>query len=233
LLPVFGVPVTTGPDGIEVEGPAGLAAADLEIPRDPSAATFFLTAAALVPGSEVICEDISLNPLRIQALEVFRRMGLEVETTPGPGTAEPRGTVTARSGDLRAVTLDPPEIPALIDELPALAVAAAWARGRTRIRGAGELRHKESDRLHTVAAGLAAIGARVVEHPDGWEIEGSGGEPLPGGTVDAAGDHRVAMAFLVAGLRCRDGVRLSGEDGIATSDPGFPETLERLMEAAR
>ncbi len=229
LLPAFGCPVASTPDAAEVEGPRALHAATLRVPGDPSAATFYLLAAALAPDREVMLEGVSLNPSRTSHFDVFRRMGLDLDVThdsePGP---EPRGRVTARGGKLRGVDIAPSEIAGLLDELPALAVLAAFARGTTRVTGAAELRVKESDRLSAVAAGLTAIGGKVTTLADGWLIEGSAGEPLPGGDVETRGDHRVAMAFLIAGLATRAGVRLTGAPMIETSDPYFLSNMEAL-----
>jgi 5-enolpyruvylshikimate-3-phosphate synthase len=128
----------------------------------------------------------------------------------------------------QAIDVPPEDAPFVIDELPALAVVAAFAGGRTTVRGAGELRIKESNRLEAMAEGLNAIGGRVTLQPDGWTIDGSGGEPLRGGRVYSRGDHRVAMALLVAGLNCREGVELLDEPLIETSDPYFSSNLARL-----
>ena len=143
LLPAFGCPVVSAPDAVEVEGPGKLRAADVRIPADPSAATFYLVAAALLPGSEVTLEGVSLNPTRISHFDIFRRMGLTLDVTPEsePGP-EPFGRVAARGGELRAVEIGPLETGGLIDELPAIAVLAAFARGTTRVTGAAELRVK-------------------------------------------------------------------------------------------
>ncbi len=158
---------------------------------------------------------------------------MELDRVPGPEpAAEPRGTVRARGNSYTGVTIGPEDIPGLIDELPLVAVAAAFAEGSTRVTGAGELRVKESDRLKTVGEGLHAIGAPVRLLEDGWEIQGSGGERLPGGEVSSRGDHRVAMAFLVAGLGCRRGVRITDDPGIETSDPHFMENLKHISESS-
>lgn len=230
MLAAFGVPVETGPDAAAVTGPGDLTGVPVSVPGDASAAMIYLAAAAVVPGSQVTLEDVGLNPTRINGFTVLQDMGLDLEITPGPASGgEPRGTVAAGGGPLTAVSVAPETVPGIIDELPALAVAAAFAAGETTVRGAGELRVKESDRLAAVTAGLTAIGATVTEHADGWTIRGSAGRPLPGGRVESRGDHRIAMAFLVAGLGCRDGVTITDPGGIATSDPGFPENLNRML----
>ncbi len=235
LLAGFGAPVSVDPeaDRVAVRGPAPLRGCGVEVPGDPSAGAFWLAAAGVVPGSDVSLEGMSLNPTRTGYLGILERMGLELETDPAGGALEPRGTVRTRGTGLRAVTVGPAEVPAVIDELPALAVAAAFAEGVSVFRGAGELRVKESDRLAAVAEGLAAIGAPVEPLPDGWRITGSGGAPLAGGRVRSRGDHRIAMAFLIAGLGCREGVAIADPPGIGTSDPHFISNLNRIMESSK
>ncbi len=230
MLRAFSVPVEGKGDEVWVRGPATPRARPVSIPGDPSAATFYLVAAAIAPGSEVVLEGIGLNPSRIKAFEVLERMGLTLERSQEGGGEEPQGRVTARGRSLQGLVLDSEEVSGLMDELPALAVAAAFADGVTTVRGAGELKVKESDRLVTVAEGLRAIGAKVTLHEDGWTIEGSGGEPLPGGEVLSRGDHRVAMAFLIAGLGCRGGVRIGDNPMIETSDPLFMENLNSILD---
>jgi 3-phosphoshikimate 1-carboxyvinyltransferase len=229
LLPAFGIAARRLPGRVEVDGPRVPDGTTVSIPGDPSAGAFYLAAAALVPESEVILEGICLNPLRTKSFDVLSRMGLDLVVEPDAGdNPEPVGRVTATGRALRGVRLAPDEIPGVIDELPILAVAAALADGETVVAGAGELKHKESDRLRTVAAGLEAIGGTIRLHEDGWTITGTGGKPLPGGTVHPEGDHRIAMAFLIAGLATRRGVRLAGETGIETSDPFFMDNLDRI-----
>jgi 3-phosphoshikimate 1-carboxyvinyltransferase len=230
MLAAFGAALTEDADWVEITGPQALRGAVVHVPKDPSAAMVYLAAAAILPGSQVTLEDVGLNPTRINGFRVLQDMGLVLETVPGDASGgEPRGRVTARGGALRGITLAPEAVAGIIDELPVLAVAAAFAEGETTVRGAGELRVKESDRLAAVAAGLDAVGAAVTLHADGWTIRGSGGRPLRGGRVESRGDHRIAMAFLVAGLRTRDGVVITDPGGIETSDPLFPRNLNRIL----
>jgi len=233
LLPLFGTHVTIGGGWVSLRGPAKLTGTTFQVPRDVSAGVFYLAAAAIRPGAQVTLEHVSLNPTRTKVLQAMGSMGLALEVHPSSSpSTEPSGTILATGGSLRGIHLSGQDIPFLIDELPALAVMAAFAEGRSTIRGAGELRLKESNRLETMAEGLNAIGARVTLEPDGWTIEGSGGVSLPGGSVHARGDHRIAMALLVAGLNCRDGVTIVDEALIETSDPFFPQNLDRLMDNA-
>lgn len=228
MLPQFGAPVLRDAGSIGVSGPAALHGADVRVPGDLSSAAFLLAAASLVPRSEVRLQNVGVNPTRTAFLDVLERMGARVEREgERVESGEPTADLLAGSGALRPVSIRPGEVPGLIDELPLVAVLAAFARGRSEIRGAEELRLKESDRIAAIASGLAAIGVRVEEHPDGWTIHGSG--RVRGGVVDARGDHRVAMAFLVAGLRARDGVAVRGAESARVSDPGFLPRLRRLI----
>lgn len=232
LLAAQGVALDRDADAVAIRGPQAVRAVDVLVPGDPSAATFYLLAAAVVPGGEVELENVLLNPLRIRHFDLFRSMGLRVAVEAAVGDGEPRGTVRAGHGNLRGIAPAAEDVPAIIDELPALAVAAAFAEGRSVFRGAEELEVKESDRLRAVYEGLRSIGARATLLPDGWEIEGSGGEPLPGGEITSHGDHRIAMAFLVAGFRCRTGVRVTDADLIETSDPHFRSNVKEILESA-
>ncbi|MCS7155297.1 MAG: 3-phosphoshikimate 1-carboxyvinyltransferase [Bacteroidota bacterium] len=202
-----------------------------EIPGDPSAAAFWAAAAALVPGSEVELRDVGLNPTRTAFLELLRRMGAEVEAHVERWIGrEPVGRIRVRACGLRAVQIGGSEVPALIDELPVIAVLAAMADGESRITGASELRLKESDRIRAMTEGLRRLGARVEELPDGWAFEGP--IRMRGGRVSAYQDHRVAMALAVAGLLAEGETIIEGAEWVEVSYPGFWETLERLSASA-
>ncbi len=229
LLARFGAPVevTTGQGGgglVARVRPASLVPAEVDVPADPSQAAFLAVAACLVPGSEVRLERVYVGPGRAGFLEVLRRMGALVETHP---LDETTADLLIRHGPLRAATVGGAEVPDCIDEIPVLAVAAAFAEGTTTFSDAAELRVKESDRVATVVAGLRAIGARAEERPDGLVVEGDPGL-RPEGLVDAADDHRVAMAFAVAGLRGGP-VEIKGFASVATSWPGFDQALGALQ----
>ena len=180
-----------------------------------------------MPGSDLVLEDVCLNPTRIGALEVLERMGARIEIQMAAGDEEPRGSIRARSGPLHGAGIPPEEIPALIDELPVLAVAQAAASGESRVRGAAELRVKESDRIEAVAAGIRALGAVIETTPDGWRIEGRGGRPFEGGRLDGHVDHRIVMSFAVAGLAAESEIAIGDSGTIATSDPSFLPALSR------
>ena len=230
LLRGGGVRIDGDPDALVLEGPQAVSAPDLEIPGDPSAAGFYAAAAAVVPGGRAVLHGVSGNPTRTAVLDALAAMGVRIDREVQNAEVEPRETWTVRGGDLRGIEVGAADVPALVDELPLLAVCAALAEGESRFGGAGELRHKESDRLAAMAEGLAAIGAAVRETVDGWVIRGSGGRPLPGGRVATRGDHRVGMAFLIAGLRTRDGVTLRDDPRIGTSDPYFVSNFKGLIQ---
>jgi len=200
----------------------------LSVPGDLSSAAFAIVAALLVPGSELNVESVGLNPTRTGLLDAMARMGAKVEIEPGPEVAgEPTGHIRVQGSDLTATEIGGAEVPRAIDELPLLALAACFAEGRTTIRDAAELRHKESDRIAGVCDALRALGGCAEPTPDGMVIEGTGG--LRGGAIDARGDHRLAMLGAVAGLASAEGVSVDGFDAAAVSYPGFSSDLEDLL----
>lgn len=230
MLRAFGAEIAVEGERIALRGEAELRPCEVAVPGDPSAAAFPLVAALLVPGSEVRIANVGVNPGRAGLFQVLREMGADLEmSNRRDAGAEPVADLVARTSRLRGVEVPPGLAPAMIDEFPILFVAAAFAQGTTRTRGLGELRVKESDRLAAMAEGLRAIGARVEEQDDGLIIQGSGGDPLPGGaTIDPRLDHRIAMAFAVAGLHCRRPVTLADMSAADTSFPGFAAMIEDL-----
>ena len=227
MLEFFGVPVARDGARISVSGGRLPSARDFTVPGDISSAAFWLVAAAAQPGSRLLVRDVGLNPSRTGILAVLQRMGarLRVEQS-DTGSAEPRGTVEVGGGELTGTVIGGAEIPNVIDELPVLAVAGALARGTTVIRDAAELRVKESDRLAVVAGHLREMGADVTEFPDGLEIRG--GRPLRAARLPSHGDHRIAMAFAVAGLFAGGETVLEDTACVETSYPGFADQLEKL-----
>ncbi len=220
ILPAFGV-ACARPDArtAAVSGPVVPDAADLDVPGDFSAAFFWLVAGALAEEGELVLPGVGLNPTRTGGLDVLRRMGARIEVTNERRVGdEPVGDLVVRPSSLVGVDLEAADVPSLVDELPALAIAQAAARGRSTVRGAGELRVKESDRIAAVVKGLQSLGGTVDEAPDGWTIEGG---PLRGGAIDSHGDHRLAMAFGVASLVATGPLRVFGGEMIDTSYPGF------------
>jgi 3-phosphoshikimate 1-carboxyvinyltransferase len=228
LLAHMGARITTRDGAIEVEGGTPLRATEVVVPGDASSAAFVVVGALLVPGSDVRLLDVGLNPGRTGALGILRRMGAAIDVSDAHDVAgEPRGTLRARASALRATTIEPEEIPAAIDELPVLCVAAALAEGETIIRGAAELRLKESDRIAGLAQ-LGRLGVAVRTTDDGLVIRGTGGRPLAGGRIATAGDHRIAMAFAVAGLVAEGGVEIDDPECAQVSWPGFYARLADL-----
>lgn len=195
------------------------------VPGDFSSAASFIVAALLVEGSEICIEGVGLNPTRTGLLRALQRMGADIEVAETRGDAvEPVGRIRVRSSNLRATDVEAAEIPGMIDELPLFLLAAARAKGTSRVRGAGELRVKESDRLAAMARVLSLLGVDVVEHADGLDVSGTEAN-WRGGAVETAGDHRLAMVSGIAGLLSREGVAIDDEDCIAVSYPGFVKAL--------
>jgi 3-phosphoshikimate 1-carboxyvinyltransferase len=234
MLHGFGAELTveTEADGtriIRLRGPAELKPQVIDVPGDPSSAAFFIVAALLVPGSELTIENVGLNPTRAGLIEVLRLMGGSIEElNPREVGGEPVADLLVKHSALKGIDVDPAIVPSMVDEFPALFVAAALAQGRTVTSGLEELRVKESDRITVMAHALAQSGARVKETDDGLIIDGTGGEPLEGGIDPVAThlDHRIAMSMAVAGLVSYHGVEVDDTRPIATSFPQFEALLD-------
>jgi 3-phosphoshikimate 1-carboxyvinyltransferase len=227
-LEAFGVTVMREGGAIEIEGGQRLRARTLNVPGDISGAMFWAALAGGTPGSRIQIENVGLNLSRIAVLEVIRRAGVRLDWSKDEEHAgEPVGTLQFRFGDCASFTVDATEAPLVIDEIPALAaLAAMMPDGRTfTVRGAGELRVKESDRISALAAGFRAMGAGVEEYEDGFTLQA---HPLHGGSVDAAGDHRLAMAFAIAATRASAPTTIAGASSVDVSYPGFFDELARL-----
>lgn len=237
MLAGFGADLTVeqhdGARLISIRGEAELRPQHITVPGDPSSAAFPAVAALLVPGSDIIIENVGLNPTRSGLYAMLRAMGAAIEeANPRTVGGEPVADLRVRASMLNGIEVPPDVAPSMIDEFPILFVAAALAKGRTVTRGLEELRVKESDRLAVMAEGLRAIGARVEETEDGLVIDGTGGEPLAGGaTVAARLDHRIAMSFAVAGLVSRAPVTIDDMAPVATSFPTFTALLRSLGAA--
>jgi 3-phosphoshikimate 1-carboxyvinyltransferase len=235
-LVAFGGRVTVDGLTVSVPGDLALVGRSLSIPGDFSSAAFWFAAAAALPGSRVEIDDVGLNPTRIALLDVLRRFGARVMfDVTGSDGGEPRGTVVVEGDRTGTLLIAPEEVPGLIDELPAIASLAAHG-GEVTVRGAAELRVKESDRIAALVAGFRALGIDADEHPDGFAVRGpsarSGavaGTRPSGGVADARGDHRMAMAFAVAALGAEQPSTITGADAVAISYPGFFDTLGRLV----
>ena len=221
MLRAFGFEVTREDHGICLVGGGRLSATALQVPADISSAAFFLVAATIAPGSELVLKDVGINPTRTGVIHILRGMGADIrienERTFGD---EPVADLRVRHAPLHGIHIPEDLVPLAIDEFPVLFVAAALAEGETVLTGAEELRVKESDRIQVMADGLQALGARAEPTADGIRIHGGS---LHGGTVDSHGDHRIAMAFTVASLRTDGPVRIRDCANVATSFPGFPE----------
>lgn len=230
-LVAFGVQVDRLGDRITVRGGQPLQPRTLRVPGDISSATFWLALAAGLPGSAIELQDVGLNPSRTAILDVIRRAGatVEIDRTEDPA-GEPSGHVRVAYGSPRSFTIDPGEVAGLIDEIPALAaLAALMPPGSTMsVRGAAELRVKESDRISSLARGLRALGAAVEEYEDGFRLTAA---PLRGAAVDAANDHRLAMAFAIAATGATTPATLTGASSASVSYPGFFDELRRLTSA--
>lgn len=231
MLRGFGADLTVeeaeGTRTIQIRGEAELAAQDIEVPGDPSSAAFFIVAALIVPGSDLIIENVGLNPTRAGIVTVLRAMGGSIEElNPREVGGEPVADLRVRHSALTGIEVDPALAPSMIDEFPVLFVAASVAQGRTTTSGLEELRVKESDRLTAMATALGAIGANVTETQDGLLIDGTGGEQLAGGgPITTHLDHRIAMSMAIAGLVSKQGVEVDDTRPIATSFPTFEHML--------
>jgi 3-phosphoshikimate 1-carboxyvinyltransferase len=224
----MGGAVIQASDGVVRLEPGPLKPVDFEVPGDPSQAAFWIVAACVTPGSDLTVERVYTGPGRAGFLAVLRRMGADIEVV-GQDPAASTATIRARYAPLRGTDVLPADVPALIDEIPVLAVAAACAEGTTTFAGAAELRVKESDRIKTIVSSLRDLGVDSEERPGGLLVRGRGPRRLAGGETSSAGDHRIAMAMAVAGLASRGPVSISGWDAVATSYPGFEDDYRRCV----
>jgi 3-phosphoshikimate 1-carboxyvinyltransferase len=228
MLAAAGAPIERAGDAVAVRPAERLEPEPISVPADISSAAFFIVAALLVDGSDIVLEGVNVNPTRTGILSILERMGAEVEReVEYEEGGEPIANLRVRSAPLQATDVGGAEIPLAIDELPLVALAACFAEGTTTIRDAEELRRKESDRIETVTAALRALGGKVEPTEDGMVIEGTGG--LRGGTIDSHGDHRIAMLGAVAGLASKQGVEVHGMDAAAVSYPNFEPDLSSLL----
>jgi 3-phosphoshikimate 1-carboxyvinyltransferase len=224
----FGVRVQKTGEAISVAGGQRLSARELVVPGDVSSATFWLALAAGTPGADIEIEGVGLNPTRTAMIEILRRAGARIDVTiDNEDAGEPVGRIRASYGSPASFAIEPHEVPGLIDEIPGLAALGALLPegAEMRVHGAGELRVKESDRISCLATGLRALGASVDEYPDGFRLVS---RPLTGGTVDAADDHRLAMAFAIAATGAAQPTTILGASTVNVSYPGFFDALERL-----
>ena len=229
ILASLGASVRRRGDEIAVEPVDSLPPLSLDIPGDFSSAAPFIVAATLLSGSELRIHGVNLNPTRTGFLDVLERMGARIAVfNRRRAGGEPVGDLDVRSAELVATEIGPEEVPRLVDELPLFALVAAVARGSSTVRGAGELRVKETNRIETVTIALRALGIRIRAGEDGFGVRGIPSRPKGGGRVDAAGDHRIAMLGAIAGLVSREGVEIEGAEAVAISFPGFFDLLDSV-----
>jgi 3-phosphoshikimate 1-carboxyvinyltransferase len=225
IMTHFGIKWLRDGDTISVYGGQTPEPNDITVPGDISSAAFWMVAAAATPGSQITLKNVGLNSTRTGVIQVLLAMGATISQSETENTGEPRGNVVVKGGDLNGTVIGGNIIPNVIDELPILAVAAALARGKTLIKDAQELRVKETDRIAAVAGNLRKMGVTVIETDDGMEI--MGGAALKGATIETFGDHRIAMAFAVAGLYAEGTTIIEGTECIRTSYPGFENDLAK------
>jgi 3-phosphoshikimate 1-carboxyvinyltransferase len=227
MLGYFGADIQVLDSGARIRGGRELTARDITVPGDISSAAFFMVAALIVPGSELLIRGVGINPTRTGILDILTAMGADIELLDRRElSGEPVADILVRSSRLQGIEIGGDVVPRAIDEFPVICVAASLAEGRTVVKEARELRVKETDRIAAMAANLRKAGITVVETEDGMEIEGR--ERLTGGEYESFGDHRIAMSMLVAGLAAERAVTVSDVECIATSFPTFTELLERV-----
>ncbi len=229
MLRYMGADLVSESNTVLLRGGRRIEARDVLVPGDPSSAAFLVVGALVTPGSELEIRGVCVNPTRVGYMRILDRMGASLELgRPREVCGEPVADLVVRSSPLRGTTIRPEEIPGCIDEIPILCVAAAFARGRTIVTGAGELRVKESDRIAAMAANLSGMGVDVVERPEGLEIEGRGRvEAFSGRSWH---DHRIALSLIVAALAAEGPSRVFGGDCMNVSFPGFLERIAPLIE---
>lgn len=230
LLPHFGVQIQKTDGFLQIEPGQCLISAEVHVPGDPSTAAFWLAAAAIIPNGRVEIERVSLNPTRLGFINVLKRMGAVVVEEMTLGNPEPLGVVRLQQVPLQGTRVYAHEIPDLVDEVPLIAILATQAQGLTEVRGASELRVKESDRLEAIAQNLRAMGAQITLFEDGFAIEGP--QALFGAEIEPFHDHRIAMAFAIAGLVANGETRILNPECVAISYPEFFEVLSLLEKGA-
>lgn len=228
MLPAFGGRLERRNGMISIDGGQRLRATSVHVPGDFSSAAYWIAAGSILPDSRVEILDVGLNPTRTGFIDVLRRMGASIEVRIERESPEPIGTIVVETAALHATDVNDDEVPALIDELPLLAVVAAFASGTTVVHGAQELRIKESDRIEAVIRNGTALGMRIEGYPDGFAVEGRA--RLTGAEIDAMHDHRIAMAFAVAALGARGATTIRGATTASVSYPAFWTTLEKLSD---
>ncbi|MBI5598502.1 MAG: 3-phosphoshikimate 1-carboxyvinyltransferase [Deltaproteobacteria bacterium] len=236
MLRRFAAPVRSDGNTVEIKKARSLKGCRMEVPGDISSAAFFMVAAVITPSSEILIKVVGTNPTRCGIIDILRKMGAAIELINVEDNDEPTADIVVRSSRLKGVSVSGAELLSAIDEFPILCVAAAFADGMTSIRGAGELRVKESDRIAVMAGSLKKIGVRVKELKDGIIIEGAGSAGwmagkagrVGGGIIESRGDHRIAMSMAVAGLASKRGVEIKGAGCVDVSYPGFFKYIDEV-----
>lgn len=207
---------------------AGISIPDLSmtIPGDFSSAAFFIAGALLLPGSEIVIKNVSLNPTRTGFLKILQQMGAQIKVEQEHEFPEPAGTITVGYSELRNIEIPPQLVANIIDEIPILAVLACTAQGTLKLRNAGELRFKESDRIALIVENMRNLGIEIEEYDDGFEMPGL--QRFKGGSIRTAGDHRIAMSFAIADLVCAEDIQIDNPDCVAVSFPEFWNTLNAI-----
>jgi 3-phosphoshikimate 1-carboxyvinyltransferase len=227
MLEGFGYHVHRDDATSSVSGGGKLVACNIDVPADISSAAFFLVAGSIAPGSDLTLRHVGMNPTRVGVINILRLMGANIDVNNERAIGgEPVADVRVRYAPLKGIDIPEKEVPLAIDEFPVLFIAATFAEGRTTLRGAEELRVKESDRIRVMADGLAAVGVKTTVTPDGIIIDG--GQTMTGGTVNSHGDHRIAMSFAVASLRAKGEIVINDCANVATSFPGFVELAQQV-----
>ncbi|MEC8824126.1 MAG: bifunctional prephenate dehydrogenase/3-phosphoshikimate 1-carboxyvinyltransferase, partial [Pseudomonadota bacterium] len=220
MLEGFGYHVHRDGATASVTGGGKLSACAIDVPADISSAAFFLVAASIAEDSDLTLRHVGMNPTRVGVINILKQMGANIEVFNEKVIGgEPVADLRVQSARLKGIDIPEEQVPLAIDEFPVLFIAAACAEGRTVLRGAEELRVKESDRIQVMADGLAALGVETTVTPDGIIIDG--GQEIGGGTVESHGDHRISMSFAVASLRATGPIRINDCANVATSFPGF------------
>jgi len=228
LLPHFGCAISVTDKEISIKGGQKLKGNIVEVPGDPSTAAFWIGAASIIPGATLEMENISLNPTRIGFIYALQRMGAVIETEITTALPEPVGKIRVSFAGLKGGSIQKDEVPSLIDEIPLIAVLATQSHGITEVRGAEELRVKESDRIEAVATNLRAMGCEIEVFDDGFKIQGP--QKLKGADIQTFHDHRIAMAFTIAGLMADGETVIHDSECVAVSYPNFFETLKELTQ---
>lgn len=222
MLKFFGADIETKGNIVRIKKTKALKGSHIKVPGDISSAAFFMVASAITKGSELTIRGVGINPTRCGIISILKKMGAGVEIANNDGKDEPSADIIVKSAKLKGINIEAKELLPAIDEFPVICVAAAFADGVTEIRGATELRVKESDRIKAMSESLGAIGVKTEEKKDGLIIHGIGaGKTAKGGTIDSRGDHRIAMALAIAGLKTDNGVTIEGSECVDVSFPGF------------